>query len=53
MNSPLFQPFSLGALTLPNRVVMPPLTRARAGQPGNVPTTMNAEYYAQRASAGL
>ncbi|MBS0356566.1 MAG: alkene reductase [Proteobacteria bacterium] len=53
MNSPLFQPFSLGALTLPNRVVMPPLTRARAGQPGNVPTAMNAEYYAQRASAGL
>ncbi|MEJ0066586.1 MAG: hypothetical protein WDM85_15220 [Caulobacteraceae bacterium] len=48
----LFQPLTLGALTLPNRIVMPPLTRMRAG-PGGVPTALNAEYYAQRASAGL
>src|ERR1700735_5182237 len=48
----LFKPLKLGALNLPNRPVMPPLTRMRAG-PGGVPTTMNAEYYGQRASAGL
>lgn len=53
MNDVLFRPFSLGSIALPNRVVMPPLTRARAAQPGNVPTAMNAAYYAQRASAGL
>lgn len=50
---PLFRPFPLGALELPNRVLMAPLTRARAGQPGDVPTAMNAEYYRQRAGAGL
>jgi N-ethylmaleimide reductase len=44
--------FRLGPLTLPNRVVMAPMTRNRAG-PGNVPTSLNATYYAQRASAGL
>ena len=48
----LFSPFALGPLTLPNRVVMAPMTRNRAG-PGNVPTPLNATYYAQRASAGL
>jgi N-ethylmaleimide reductase len=48
----LFKPLKLGALNLPNRIVMPPLTRMRAG-PGGVPTAMNAEYYGQRASAGL
>ena len=53
MTSPLFEPTRIGDLTLPNRIVMPPLTRARAAQPGNVPTAMNAAYYAQRASAGL
>lgn len=53
MNDTLFRPFNLGAIVLPNRIVMPPLTRARAAQPGNVPTAMNAAYYAQRASAGL
>ncbi len=42
----------LGGLTLPNRIVMAPLTRNRAGE-GNVPTALNAEYYTQRASAGL
>lgn len=48
----LFMPYSLGGLTLANRVVMAPLTRSRAGQ-GLVPTALMAEYYAQRASAGL
>jgi N-ethylmaleimide reductase len=50
---PLFQPLEWSGLTLPNRVVMAPLTRSRAGQPGDVPTQLMAEYYAQRASAGL
>ncbi len=48
----LFTPFRLGPLDLPNRVVMAPMTRNRAG-PGNAPTALNATYYAQRASAGL
>lgn len=48
----LFDSYRLGALTLPNRIVMAPLTRNRAGA-GNVPTALMAEYYAQRASAGL
>jgi len=49
---PLFSPFQLGPLTLPNRIVMAPLTRRRAGQ-GKVPTELNALHYEQRASAGL
>ncbi|MEN5068788.1 alkene reductase [Stenotrophomonas sp. TWI1183] len=48
----LFSPYTRGALTLPNRIVMPPMTRSRAGA-GNVATPLMAEYYAQRASAGL
>src|SRR5271155_1601475 len=47
-----FTPLRLGAIELPNRIVMAPLTRMRAGA-GNVPTGLNAEYYAQRSSAGL
>ncbi|WP_106091157.1 alkene reductase [Enhygromyxa salina] len=50
---PLFQPLELGALRLPNRVLMSPMTRSRARQPGDIPTELNARYYAQRASAGL
>jgi len=42
----------LGPLRLPNRVVMAPMTRNRAGS-GNVPTELMATYYGQRASAGL
>src|SRR5271170_4223193 len=42
----------LGALRLPNRIIMAPLTRMRAGA-SHVPTALNAEYYAQRSSAGL
>lgn len=49
----LFEPYRLGPITLSNRLVMAPLTRCRAGQPGNVPTPLNAGYYRQRASAGL
>jgi len=48
----LFDPLRLGALELPNRVIMAPLTRCRAAA-GRVPTAMNVEYYTQRASAGL
>ena len=48
----LFSPFRLGPLALPNRVVMAPMTRNRAGA-GNAPTALNATYYAQRAGAGL
>jgi 2,4-dienoyl-CoA reductase-like NADH-dependent reductase (Old Yellow Enzyme family) len=50
--STLFDPLQLGDLVLPNRVIMAPLTRTRAGQ-GRVPNALTAEYYAQRASAGL
>jgi N-ethylmaleimide reductase len=48
----LFTPIAVGPLRLPNRIIMAPLTRSRAGA-GNVPTALNALYYAQRASAGL
>jgi N-ethylmaleimide reductase len=51
--SSLFDPLSLGDVVLSNRVIMAPLTRMRSRQPGNIPTEINAEYYAQRASAGL
>ena len=51
-NKPVY-PVRLGHLELPNRIVMAPLTRNRAGQPGNVPQPINITYYAQRASAGL
>lgn len=52
MPSNLFAPLQIGALTLSNRIAMAPLTRNRAGA-GNIPQTMNVEYYRQRASAGL
>lgn len=48
----LFSPLALGSLDLPNRIVMAPLTRNRAGA-GNAPRELNKVYYAQRASAGL
>jgi N-ethylmaleimide reductase len=47
-----FSPLRLGAVQLPNRIIMAPLTRMRSG-PSHIPTALNAEYYAQRASAGL
>ena len=48
----LFDPLQLGPLTLPNRIFLAPLTRARAGQQ-RVPNALMAEYYRQRAGAGL
>jgi N-ethylmaleimide reductase len=54
MNKPtnLFEPFKLGPISLPNRLVMAPLTRNRAVE-GLVPSPLAVEYYGQRASAGL
>ena len=52
LDTDLFSPYALGPLELSNRIVMAPLTRSRAGA-GDVPGPMNAEYYVQRASAGL
>ncbi|MCX5581721.1 alkene reductase [Kaistia terrae] len=51
-NTDMFSPYDLGGLTLANRIVMAPLTRNRAGA-GLVPSQFAADYYAQRASAGL
>jgi N-ethylmaleimide reductase len=51
-NINLLSPYKLGELELPNRIVMAPLTRQRAGK-GNVPHQLNVEYYVQRATAGL
>ena len=51
-NQALFQPFSLHDLTLPNRIVLAPMTRSRAGA-GRIPNALMAEYYKQRSSAGL
>ena len=49
----MFDPIRVGALELPNRIIMAPLTRSRAVGAGRVPNAMMAEYYVQRASAGL
>jgi N-ethylmaleimide reductase len=51
MNSTLFDSWQLGSNTLANRIIMAPMTRLRAD--GNIPTKLMAEYYAQRATAGL
>lgn len=48
----LFDPLKVGAIELPNRIIMAPLTRCRSDQ-GRVPNALMAEYYVQRASAGL
>ena len=48
----IFDPIKLGDLELPNRIIMAPLTRCRADE-GRVPNALMAEYYVQRASAGL
>jgi len=50
---PLLSPYRMGDLDLPNRVIMAPLTRMRANPDDHVPTLLQAQYYAQRASAGL
>ncbi|WP_312180392.1 alkene reductase [Pantoea sp. CTOTU46764] len=49
----LFSPLKVGAITVPNRIFMAPLTRLRSIEPGDIPTPLMAEYYQQRASAGL
>jgi 2,4-dienoyl-CoA reductase-like NADH-dependent reductase (Old Yellow Enzyme family) len=49
----LFDPIRIGDLELPNRIVMAPLTRLRAIGGQRVPNALMAEYYVQRASAGL
>ncbi|WP_040577235.1 alkene reductase [Methylopila sp. M107] len=49
----IFEPLKIGALDLPNRIVMAPLTRSRADAKTLAPRQLNADYYAQRASAGL
>jgi 2,4-dienoyl-CoA reductase-like NADH-dependent reductase (Old Yellow Enzyme family) len=49
----LFDPITIGDLQLPNRIIMAPLTRARAIGGDRVPNALMAEYYVQRASAGL
>ena len=51
--SKLFEPYQLGPITLSNRTVMAPLTRNRAVPGSLVPSPLAAEYYGQRASAGL
>jgi len=48
----LFKPLKAGAITLDNRILMAPLTRARA-EPGHIPGELIATHYAQRGSAGL
>ena len=48
----LLEPYKLGPITLKNRIVMAPLTRSRAGQ-GDAPRDVNAQFYEQRATAGL
>ncbi|MBE0368165.1 alkene reductase [Pseudoalteromonas aurantia] len=49
----LFERTTLGPYELKNHIVMPPLTRSRSSQPGNIPNKLMAEYYAQRAGAGF
>ena len=49
----LLKPIKLGRYELPNRIFMSPMTRSRADNPDNAATPLIAEYYAQRASAGL
>ena len=52
-NSILFSSYNLSGLELKNRMVMAPMTRSRSDNEGNVPTYLTAEYYEQRATAGL
>lgn len=49
----LFTPARLGPYVLRNRIVLPPLTRSRSSQPGNIPNDLMAAYYQQRARAGF
>ena len=49
----LLETVKLGSLVLPNRVIMAPMTRCRADNPDRIPNELMAEYYRQRAGAGL
>ncbi len=53
LNNVLFEPLQAGALTLPNRIWMAPLTRLRSIEPGDIPGPLAPLYYQQRAGAGL
>lgn len=53
MQPTLFTPLELGGIPLRNRIALPPLTRCRSAQPGNIPNEMMRDYYKQRASAGF
>lgn len=50
--SKLFEPLTIGAYTIPNRIIMAPLTRSRAGS-SRIPNDIMVKYYSQRAEAGL
>lgn len=52
-NNTLFTPLTVGAIRVPNRIFMAPLTRLRSIEPGDIPTQLMATYYSQRASAGM
>ena len=52
-DSVLFTETRLGPFTLKNRIVLPPLTRSRSSQPGNIANDLMATYYRQRAGAGF
>ena len=51
--SALFTTVQLGPYSLKNRIVLPPLTRSRSSQPGNIPNDLMATYYRQRTGAGF
>lgn len=53
ITSTLFTPIDFAGMSASHRVVMAPMTRARSSQPGDIPNALNAQYYAQRASAAL
>jgi N-ethylmaleimide reductase len=53
MTRKIFSPYTLGELELANRIAMAPMTRSRTSQPGDVPNDTMADYYSQRANAGL
>ncbi|MCW7552462.1 alkene reductase [Endozoicomonas gorgoniicola] len=52
-HSTLFSPLKLGPYQLKNRIALPPLTRSRSSQPGDIPNALMAHYYAQRTGAGF
>ena len=52
-DSILFENTTLGPYSLKNRIVLPPLTRSRSSQPGNIPNDLMATYYRQRTGAGF